>query len=225
MPTAVETPAGRTGQRSDREAFARAVMAALAGEGGAFSAEAPSSLAVTETATKLRLWLLVTRAGAGGASATVSPEFLRDTYPAMLALARALDDTGLGGVWAAEDERTFRLGRARHVFVSVDRPLRRPTGGSARPDTLLEVVSAERVDRRWFHTRVCSRARARGLTTVVYGRPGADTLFEQVRARNLLAEWSEGVRRHFSLMEEGEGTSHPGGNERPPASAPAVPGW
>jgi len=174
-------------------------MAALADGGGAFSADVPSSLAVTGMATKLRLWLLVTRAAAGGVSVTVSPGFLGDSYPAMLALARALGDAGLNGVWGAEDERTIRLGRARHVFVSVDQPPSRSGARSPGPDTLLEVVSAERIDPQWYRSRVSPRAAAGGLTTVVYGAPGGDTVFEQVRAKNLLVEWRGGPRRHFSL--------------------------
>ena len=199
MPATLETLTQRPARAPGRKAFARAVMGALSGSGGSFSVEVPSSIDVTEMATKLRLWLLVTRAAAGGVSATVSPEFLKDTYPAMLALARALDDAGLKGVWAAEDERTFRVGNARHVFVSVDRPLfRRGTEGS-RPDTLLEIVSAGRIDREWFHTRVCPRAVAERLTTVVYGATGEGAVFGQVRAKNLLAEWKDSVHRHFSL--------------------------
>ena len=60
MPATLETAARRPARASDREAFARAVMAALADGGGAFSADVPSSLAMTGMATKLRLWLLVT---------------------------------------------------------------------------------------------------------------------------------------------------------------------
>ena len=199
MPAILEALTARPARASGREAFACAVLGALSGSGGSFSVEVPSSIGVTAMATKLRLWLLVTRAAAGGTSATVSPEFLKDTYPAMLALARALDDAGLKGVWAAEDERTFRVGNARHVFVSVDRPLPGPGGEASRPDTLLEVVSAGRIDRDWFRTRVCPRAAVERLTTVVYGAPREGAVFAQVRAKNLLAEWKDGVCRHFSL--------------------------
>ena len=202
MPATLETVVRRPPRARGREAFGRTVMGALAGGGGTFSADVPSSLAVTRMTTTLRLWLLVTRAATGGVSATVSPEFLRDTYPAMLALARALDDAGLKGVWAAEDERTIRLGKARYMFVSVDRPLSGHDARGSRPDALLEVVSADRIDPEWFHTRVCPRSMAEGLTTVVYGAPGEDTLVEQVRAKNLLAEWRDGARRHFSMSEE-----------------------
>ena len=198
MPATLETVAGRAAHTPDREAFGRAVMGALAGSSGTFSVDVASSLAATEMATKLRLWLLVTRAAIGGVSATVSPEFLADTYPAMLALARALDGAGLEGVWTPEGERTVRLGRARHLFVSADRPPGRFGGRSLRPDTLLEVVSAERVDPEWHRTRVAPRATAVGLTTVVYGAPGGDTLFQAIRTKNLLAEWRDGKRRHFS---------------------------
>ena len=199
MAATLETATMRPARAPGREAFARAVMAALADVGGTFSVDAPSSLAVTGMATKLRLWLLVTRAAAGGVSATVSPEFLEDTYPAMLALARSLDDAGLKGVWTPEGERTVRLGKARHMFVSADRPSSRSGGRNPRPDTLLEVVSAERIDAEWYRSRVSPRAAAEGLTTVVYGAPGGDTVFQQMRTKNLLAEWRDGTRRHFSL--------------------------
>ena len=199
MPATLETVARRPARASGREAFARAVMAALVDGGGTFSADVPSAQAVTGMATKLRLWLLVTRAAAGGVSATVSPGFLTATYPAMLALARALDEAGLKGLWAPEDERTIRLGKARHMFVSVDRPSSRSGAGSPRPDTLLEIVSADRIEPEWYRSRVSPRATAEELTTVVYGAPGGDGVFGQVRAKNLLAEWTDGTRRHFSL--------------------------
>ena len=214
MHATVETITRRTERTSEREAFARAVMTALAGDGGSFSAEVLSPAAVTGMASKLRLWLLVTRAAAGGLSATVSPEFLKDTYPAMLALARALDEAGLKGVWSPEGERTIRLGKARHVFVSMDRPAPGPDSGRSRPDTLLEVVSAERIDRHWFHTRICPRATAEELTTVVYGAPGKGTVFEQVRAKNLLAEWRDGRRRHFALDAAAARAAPQSGSER-----------
>ena len=224
MPATLETVAGPPARASGREAFARAVMAALADGGGTFSADVPSPLAVTAMATQLRLWLLVTRAAAGGVSATVSPEFLSDSYPAMLALARALEEAGLKGVWTPEDERTVRLGKARHMFVSVDRPSSRSGAGSPKPDTLLEVVSADRIEPEWYRSRVSPRATAEGLTTVVYGSPGGDAVFGQVRAKNLLAEWTDGTRRHFSLGKAGaEALPHVAGESKH-ADAPAFAG-
>jgi len=158
-------------------------------------------------------------------SATVSPEFLADTYPAMVALTRALDDAGLRGVWVPEDERTFRLGRARHTFISVDRPPQGPAGTSPRPDALLEVVSSERMDADWFHTRVCPRTQTEGLTTVIYGNPGGDTVFERVRKRDLLAEWRDGVRRHFSLGAPRVGNPVAAASRSRRAGALALAGW
>ncbi len=203
MPVVVAPDVRSPVRNGGREGFGRAVLAALAGDGGEFSVETSSPSALRRPATQLRLWLLVTRMNAGGVSATVSPEFLRDTYPAMLDLTRALDEAGLKGAWRPEGDRTIRLGEARHVFVSVDRPLTRPRDGSGRPDTLLEVVSAERIDPEWYRTRVAPRAGVAGLTTVVYGARGGLTLFDQVRKRHLLEEWGDGSVRHFSFEESG----------------------
>lgn len=201
MTTSLETISIQSALKSDRDEFGHAVMGALACDGATFSADVSSAMQVTGTATPLRLWLLVTRALAGGVSVTVSPEFLRDTYPAMLELSRALNEAGLKGTWEAEDERTFRLGKARHVFISVDRPVRTSGIGYDRPDTLLEVVSTERIEPEWYRSRVVPRSGAKGLTTVVYGTPEHGSLYDEIRARNLLEEWKSGVRRHFALRK------------------------
>jgi predicted LPLAT superfamily acyltransferase len=80
--------------------------------------------------------------------------------------------------------------------------LEKAAGVPTRPDTLLEVVSADQVPTKWFQSRVAPRASARGLTTVFYSTSsrsadGSESLFDRVRRSNLTKEWRDGVRRHF----------------------------
>ena len=104
--------------------FGRAVAASVVtGAGMTFTLDVPGAGAVIPLATPIRTWLLAVRTSAGGVSATVAPSFFNDTYPAMLALVRALNDAGLGSLWRPEGVRTVRLDQAVHVFVSADRPV------------------------------------------------------------------------------------------------------
>ena len=89
------------------------------------------------------------------------------------------------------------------MFISVDAPSSTSASGQPnRPDTLLEVVSADRIPTGWFRTRVAPRSSTMGLTTVYYSsstRPtdGRESLFDRVRRSNLTKEWRDGMRRHF----------------------------
>lgn len=106
-------------------------------------------------------------------------------------------------MWTAAGGRNIRLGEAWQTFISVDAPSGNTDQGLPnRPDTLLEIVSAERVPTHWFRSRVAPRSSTKGLTTVFYGAsptPGGEreSLFDRVRRSNLTKEWRDGVRRHF----------------------------
>ncbi|MEX0763247.1 MAG: hypothetical protein WD208_03045 [Dehalococcoidia bacterium] len=188
---------------TDEEELGRAVMGSLvSGTGSTFTVDVADIGAVNRVMTQIRSWLLVARAGTGGVSATVAPQFLEDTYPAMLALTRRLNDAGAGGLWHPDGARTLRLGEAKHIFVSADRPV---TDHSPAPDALLEVVQAHRIDGEWFAERVAPRARRRGLTRVFYGAPGTeDSVYERARRGSLALESHDGFHRHFSLMKSAD---------------------
>jgi hypothetical protein len=141
-----------------------------------------------EFSTRLRLLILVMNRDEGSVSATVSPSFRDDTYPAMLALVKALEGSGAGDDWHPVGPRSIRMGKAKHLFVSVDIPV---ADRSASPDTLIEIVAAHRIDASWYDQRVFPRTSATGLTTVMFGVPNnprseyADSIFKRERTKNL----------------------------------------
>lgn len=175
-------------------------------------AEGESAL---EFSTRLRMLLLFMNRETGSVSATVSPSFQNDTYPAMLALVNGFQRSGAGGDWHPDGPRAIRLGMARHLFVSVDMPV---ADRSPSPDTMLEVVAAHRVSASWYDQRVRPRVSAVGvgLTVVMFGVPGdlgshgnhgsvfANSIFKRERARNLSGR-ADGV--HFSRQADWAATT------------------
>ncbi len=197
MLATVESPTPtRSIHTTEREELGRALLKSItAREGATFTVDVQDAAAVTDLISGLRSWLLVVGAGTGIASATVSPTFLGETFPAMLSLVRELERSG--ATWRPNGPRTVQVGEAKHVFVSRDRPV---AGRTPNPDGVIEVVHAHRVDRDWFHERVVPRCQAPGLTRVFYGQPGfPGSIYEEVRNENLgFAEPGE-PQRHFDL--------------------------
>ena len=164
-----------------------------------------------ECSTRLKMLLLFMYRETGSVSATVSPSFQNDTYPAMLALVKGFHRSGASGDWRPDGPRAIRVGKASHLFVSVDTPV---ADGSPSPDTMLEVVAAHRIDASWYDERVSPRVAASGpgLTTVMFGVPEvpefhanhgsifASSIFKRERARNLSGRASSGNAAgvHFS---------------------------
>ncbi|GEM_PF-1343527 len=204
--------------------LARAVLqAVVSGQGGTFTVDAPDAATVTRVATPIRLWLLLMRLYSGGVSATVSPSFFGDTYPAMLGLIYALGKADLGDAWRPDGVRTVRLEQAAHIFVSADRPVIEPPGAPG-PDTLLEVTGAHTLGLDWYMDRVAPRATSPGLTRVFYGLPGArGSAYEHMRHRRPGDAAQPGPRRHFSLLDAASDVrlSPPGGGARRPTEVPA----
>jgi hypothetical protein len=141
-----------------------------------------------EFSTRLRLLILVMNRDEGSVSATVSPSFRDDTYPAMLDLVKALEGSGVGDDWHPDGPRSIRMGKAKHLFVSIDVPV---ADRSASPDTLIEIVAAHRIGASWYDQRVLPRTSTIGLTTVMFGVPNspgseyADSIFKRERTKNL----------------------------------------
>jgi len=148
--------------------------------------------------------------GAGSVSARVAPSFMDHTYPAMRSLTEALDEAGFSGMWTGVGGRNIRLMESWQMFISVDAPSASSAPGQpTRPDTLLEVVSADQIPTDWFRTRVAPRSSTKGLTTVYYSSStrssdGCESLFDRVRRSNLTKEWRVGVRRHFGTADGSE---------------------
>ena len=192
-PSPVPAPAGA-------DEFGRAVAASVVtGAGLTFTLDVSGAGAVIPLATPIRTWLLAAGMSAGGVSATVAPSFFSDTYPAMLALVRALNDAGFGSLWWPEGVRTVRLDQAAHVFASADRPVAERTPS---PGSLLEVVESHRVGADWYAAHVAPRATASSLTRVFYGLPGAEgSVYDLVRREAIVAEARDGIKRLFSLLK------------------------
>lgn len=178
----------------------RAITAALMGRTAAtFTVETGSSSAATEFASPLRLFLLMSGKALGGVSATVSPHFSEQTYPALLDLVSRLDGSGASALWRPDGARTVALGEARQLFISADMPV---VEKSPKPDRLLEIVSADAVSAEWYRTRVAPRLSADSLVKVFYGRRGVDgSAFAAADAEAMAEEAMTGEHRRFSLLD------------------------
>ncbi len=166
---------------SDREELGQRIMqSAVSDDGDSFAVKCRSVRQTTDFATPMRSMLLTLSSAFGGISATVSPSLNLNTWPAMDMLVSALEKAGAGELWQPIGERSIAVGAARHVFVSVDNPIR---DDSTRvfPNLLFEVAGAHMIDPEWFDRTVAPRCRDKSLTFVYYGQSGfAGSLFERV---------------------------------------------
>ncbi len=164
----------------DRDDLGRRIMqSALSDESDSYSVKCRSVRHATDFATPMRSMLLAMTSGFGGISATVSPSLNLNTWPAMDMLVSSLEKAGAGELWQPVGERSIAVGVARHVFVSVDNPIR---DDSTRvfPNMLIEVVGAHLIDLEWFDRTVAPRCQDESLTFVFYGQTGfAGSLFER----------------------------------------------
>ncbi|MBP38282.1 MAG: hypothetical protein CL726_03075 [Chloroflexi bacterium] len=141
-----------------------------------------------EFLTRLRMLLLFMNRDTDSISATISPSFRDDTYPAMLALVKSFQRSGASEDWRPDGPRSIRMGNARYLFVSVDMPV---ADRSPSPDTLIEIVAAHRISSSWYDQRVSPRVSSAGLTTVMFGAPNspdpeyANSIFKRERSKNL----------------------------------------
>ena len=141
-----------------------------------------------EISTRLRLLFLFINRAEFSNSATVAPSFIQDTYPAMLALVKALESAGMGEDWSPDGARSIRIGKTKHLFVSVDMPIK---DRSPSPDKFLEIIQSHQIDVSWYDQCVYPRASAPGLTTVMFGVPDnsdpqySTSIFKRERLRNL----------------------------------------
>ena len=164
----------------DRDELGQRIMqSAMSNERDTIAVKCRSVSQATDFATPMRSMLLTLTSGFGGISVTVSPSLNLNTWPAMDSLVSALEEAGAGELWQPVGERSVAVGAARHVFVSVDNPIR---DDSARvfPNVLVEVVGAHMIDPEWFDRTVAPRCGDEALTFVYYGQTGfAGSLFER----------------------------------------------
>ena len=199
-PVTAQTDHSGISVMGETDEFGRAVIdSVISGKALSFSLEISSEAAMLGVSARLERFLMVITARSGGSSARVAPRFMADTYPAMVELTRRLP-----AGWASEGDRTVRFGLARQLFVSVDRTIP-VAGATSRPDRLLEVAAAHRVDQEWFRTRVLPRTtRSRRLTTVYYGTSDAgqagqagESIYSQAASHHRELQSIDGIQRHF----------------------------
>jgi len=158
------------------------------GESRVITVDLAKGESAQDFSTRLRMLLLFMNRDEGSVSATVSPSFKNDTYPAMLALVKGFQNSGASENWRPDGPRSIRMGNAKHLFVSVDMPV---ADRSASPDTLIEIVAAHRISTDWYDQRVSPRVSSKGLTTVLFGVPNspgseyANSIFKRERTKNL----------------------------------------
>ncbi len=193
-PATAQTDLSGPSVQGETDEFGRAVIdSVVRGKALSFSLEISSEAEMLAVSARLERFLMVITARSGGSSARLAPRFMADTYPAMVELTRRLP-----AGWASEGDRTVRYGLARQLFVSVDRPVP-VVGATFRPDRLLEVAAAHRVDQEWFRTRVLPRTtRSRRLTTVYYGSSQAgESIYSQAARHHRELESIDGIQHHF----------------------------
>ncbi len=157
----------------------RIMQSAMADERSSFAVKCRSVRHATEFATPMRSLLIALTSGFGGISATISPSLNLNTWPAMDELVSALEESGAGELWQPIGERSIGVGAARHVFVSVDNPIR-DDATRVFPNLLVDVVGAHLIDPDWFDRVVAPRCLDRALTFVYYGQAGFEgSLFER----------------------------------------------
>lgn len=178
----------------------RAISAALVSRTAAtFTIETDSSYLATEFASPLRLFLLMSDRISGGVSATVSPHFSEETYPALLDLVGRLNDSGARDLWKPDGARSLAVGDAHHMFISTDMPV---VERSSRPDRLLELVASDRISANWYRSRVAPKLYGDSLVKVFYGRRDvAGSAFAAADAEAMAEEAMTGERRRFSLLD------------------------
>ena len=164
----------------DRDELGRLIMqSAMSSERGTFAVKSRSAAQATDFATPMRSALMTLSSGFGGISATVSPSLNLHTWPAMDMLVADLEASGAGELWQPIGERSIGIGASRHVFVSVDNPVRNDAT-RVYPTTLVEIVGAHLIDPEWFDRVVEPRCQDESLTFVYYGQVGfEESLFER----------------------------------------------
>ena len=174
----LETPAADF--IADRDELGQTIMqSAMSAERNSFAVKCRSVSHATDFATPMRCMLLTLMSGFGGISATISPSLNLNTWPAMDMLVSALEKSGAGELWQPIGERSVGIGVARHLFVSVDHPIR-DDATRVFPNVLVEVVGAHLIEPEWFDRVVSPRCQDEALTFVLYGQPGFEgSLFER----------------------------------------------
>ena len=148
-----------------------------------------------ELSAQLELLLLTLNRSSGGNLIKAAPTYMPQLLNSIFRLKDRLNDAGHKGLWAAEGRNSFRVGKARQVFLSAE-PSARVVGATAH--VLLEMDEAQEIDKTKYYKEFRPMGASANVTSVLYGTPwDGDSLLEEQKQLNLEMERHDGVRRHF----------------------------
>ena len=148
-----------------------------------------------ELSAQLELLLLTLNRSSGGNLVKAAPTYMPQLLNSIFRLKDRLNDAGHKGLWTAEGRNSFRVGKARQVFLSAE-PSARVVGATAH--VLLEMDEAQEIDKTKYYKEFRPMGASTNVTTVLYGTPwDGESLLEEQKQLNLELERRDGVRRHF----------------------------
>ena len=148
-----------------------------------------------ELSAQLELLLLTLNRSSGGNLIKAAPTYMPQLLNSIFRLKDRLNDAGYKGLWTAEGRNSFRVGKARQVFLSAE-PSSRVVGATAH--VLLEMDEAQEIDKTKYYKEFRPMGASTNATTVLYGTPwDGDSLLEEQKQLNLELERRDGIRRHF----------------------------
>ena len=177
------------------EAAHAILKSVLQNRGITFTVEMARQGGKNELSAQLELLLLTLNRSAGGNLVKAAPTYMPQLLNSIFRLKDRLNDSGYKGLWTAEGRNSFRVGRARQVFLSAE-PSSRVVGATAH--VLLEMDEAQEIDKAKYYKEFRPMGASTNVTTVLYGTPwDGDSLLEEQKQLNLELERRDGVRRHF----------------------------
>ncbi len=177
------------------EAAHAILKSVLRNRGLTFTVEMARQGGKNELSAQLELLLLTLNRSPGGNLIKAAPTYMPQLLNSIFRLKDRLNDGGYKGLWAADGRNSFRVGRARQVFLSAE-PSSRVVGATAH--VLLEMDEAQEIDKAKYYKEFRPMGASTNVTTVLYGTPwDGDSLLEEQKQLNLELERRDGVRRHF----------------------------
>ena len=172
------------------EAAHAILKSVLQNRGLTFTVEVARQGGKNELSAQLELLLLTLNRSAGGNLIKAAPTYMPQLLNSIFRLKDRLNDAGYKGLWAAEGRNSFRVGRARQVFLSAE-PSSRVVGATAH--VLLEMDEAQEIDKTKYYKEFRPMGASTNVTTVLYGTPwDGDSLLEEQKQLNLELERHDG---------------------------------
>ncbi len=202
--------AGGMRLRQYQQAIAREILeAVLNGRGLSFTVILPRQSGKNELQAQLEAYLLACLHQRDAQIVKISPTYLPQTVNAMRRLERVLEENLIFRVirWQKEGAYTYRVGRARMVFLS-GAPESNIVGATA--STLLEVDEAQDIELAKFDKEINPMAASTNATRVFWGTAWtSNTLLAREMRAALAAQQQDGRRRVWRLSAEEVGAEVP----------------